>query len=229
MTNQEERDLKHVGIIMDGNRRWAVKHGVSKYEGHRSGYKTLKELLKTVKELNIDYVSVYAFSTENWNRSKEEVEDLLAVFRWGFGRDLKNLIKEGVRVKRLGRRENVPNDLLKMIDEAEEKTKHFTNGTLALCFNYGGKQEIVDALKAIVEAGEEVTEQTISDHLYEAEIPPIDLIIRTSGEQRLSNFMLWRADYAELHFTDTLWPDFNGEELTQIVAEYKNRDRRYGK
>lgn len=213
---------------MDGNRRWAKARGKSPSAGHREGYKNLKTVMQTIKELDVPYVSIYAFSTENWKRSKEEVDAILGLVRLFMKNELKEIIKEGVRVVWLGSEENVPDDIRTMIRDAEAKTKDLTEGTLAICFNYGGKQEIVDAVRAITDAGEEVSEEAISQHLYGPDIPPIDLLIRTSGEHRLSNYMLWRSDYAELVFTDTLWPDFNGDELKAIIEEYYSRSRRFG-
>ena len=223
-----DQNIRHIGMIMDGNRRWAKARGKSPSQGHREGYKTLKNILKTVKELDIDYVSVYAFSTENWKRSKDEVDAILGLVRRFMKNELQEIMDEGIRVVWLGSEENVPEDIVKMIRDAEAKTKDLDAGTMAICFNYGGKQEIVDATKSIVAAGEEITEENISKHIYGPEVPPIDLLIRTSGEHRLSNYMLWRSDYAELVFTDTLWPDFNGDELKKIIDEFHGRSRRYG-
>lgn len=223
-----ETAIKHVGIIMDGNRRWAKKRGVPTAEGHRQGYKTLKELLKSIKTLNIEYLSVYSFSTENWSRSKEEVEGIMKLLMWVIRNELEELVKEGIRVRWVGPEDNVPADVVKAIRRAESKTEKLTEGTLALCFNYGGQQEIADAAAKVAATGDEITPESIEANLYQPDIPPIDLLIRTSGEQRLSNFMLWRSAYAEFAFTPTLWPDFTGQELEQMVKDYNNRTRRFG-
>jgi len=220
-------DLKHLGIIMDGNRRWAKKAGKPAIEGHRQGYKNLKDLLSAVKDLDIDTVSVYAFSTENWNRSHEEVEGIMGLLRWVMKNELNDLIKEGIRVRWIGSEDRVPKDIIALMRNAEEKTKDLTEGTLAICFNYGGHQEIVDAANKAAESGE-ISQETITKNLYAPDIAPMDLLIRTSGEKRISNFMLWRMEYAELHFTDTLWPDFSRQELRDIVNDYHGRSRRFG-
>ncbi len=213
---------------MDGNRRWAKKAGKPTVEGHRQGYSALKKLLLgAVRDLDIEYVTVYAFSTENWNRAKDEVEGIIKLLRWVLKNEIAELTKEGARLRWVGSRENVPEDVLKMMDQSEAETKNNTNGTIAICFNYGGHQEIVDAANAAAIRGE-ITKETIEQNLYAPDIPPIDLMIRTSGERRISNFMLWRMEYAELAFTDTLWPDFTSEEFAAIVEEFSNRSRRFG-
>jgi undecaprenyl diphosphate synthase len=220
--------LNHIAFIMDGNRRWAKANGKSAGSGHLEGYRTMKKILQATREHGIKYASVYAFSTENWKRSKEEVDAILGLARRFAKNELKDIVKEGVRVIWLGSEDNVPEDIVKMIRDAEEKTKDYSGHTLAICFNYGGKHEIVQAAQAVVDSGGELTEDAISNNLYGPEVPPIDLLIRTSGECRLSNFMLWRADYAELAFTDTLWPDFSTDELAEIIDDYLGRSRRFG-
>lgn len=213
---------------MDGNRRWARANGLKTIDGHRQGYRTLKELLRTVRELGIDYLSVYAFSTENWSRTKEEVDGLMSLVRWVLKNEVAELVKEEVRILFVGTEDNVPADILRLISDVEERTKDFEHGTLAICFNYGGQQEIVDAVRMLNENGQEVSVEAINQNLYQPEIPPVDLVIRTSGEQRLSNFMVWRTVYSEFCFTKTLWPDFGEAELKEIVNEYNSRNRRYG-
>ena len=225
----EQRTLRHLGIIMDGNRRWAKNRGVPVAEGHRQGYKNLKNLLRHLKPSDIEYVSVYAFSTENWDRSKLEVDGLMKLLRWVLKNEVDELTREERRIVFVGSVENVPSDILKLTRETEERTKQYDKGTLAICFNYGGQQEIVDAVKRVNDQGGEVTPKSVSDNLYHPEIPKLDLIIRTSGEKRISNYMLWRAAYAELAFTDTLWPDLSETELDQIIADYRSRKRRFGK
>ena len=221
-------NLRHLGLIMDGNRRWAMSKGLQTLDGHKAGYQSLKELLRTIKELNIEYLSVYAFSTENWNRTKEEIDGLIGLIRWVLKNEVEDLVNEELRILFVGSEDNVPADILRMIHDVEERTKDFTNGTLAICFNYGGQQEIVDSVKLLTEHGDPITIDSITQNLYQPEIPPVDLIIRTSGEMRISNFMIWRAVYSEFYFSPTLWPEFNGEELKEIVSQYNARNRRFG-
>jgi undecaprenyl diphosphate synthase len=215
---------------MDGNRRWAKAKGKSTAEGHKEGYKALKDLLKTVRGSGVEYVTVYAFSTENWQRSQSEVEGLLSLFRWVLSSEAKKLADEKLAIRFLGETENLPEDIRALMQKMETDTaRHANAGTLAICFNYGGQHEIVSAANLALAAGRgKLDEASITQNLYAPDIPPIDLIIRTSGEQRLSNFMLWRAAYAELYFTDTLWPDFTGREFTQILEQYAARARRFG-
>ena len=222
------KQLKHVGFIMDGNRRWAKAKGKSATYGHRHGYRSMKTILEAAEDLGIKYVSLYAFSTENWKRSKEEVDAILGLIRTFMSKELKELIARDTKVVWLGTEDNVPDDIVQVIRDAEAKTVDATGTTMAICFNYGGKREIVDSVNKVIEAGQEVTEESITENLYGPQVPPVDLIIRTSGEHRLSNFMLWRADYAELKFTDTYWPDFDKAELSRIVDEYHGRERRFG-
>jgi undecaprenyl diphosphate synthase len=218
----------HIGLILDGNRRWAKARSLPVIEGHRQGYKNLKRILKELKRMGVCYITVYAFSTENWNRSSEEVGGLMKLLKWVLTHELKELSSEQRRVVFLGSRDNISSDILKLVDKVENETEKFTGGTLAICFNYGGQQEVVEAVQKLVRSGLEITVESISAHLYHPEIPPIDLLVRTSGEQRTSNFMLWRSAYAELAFTDTLWPDFTSEELQSIIQNYLARHRRFG-
>lgn len=222
---------QHIGIIMDGNRRWAKAHGSSAIEGHRAGYKALKALLPAVKQAGIPYFTVYAFSSENWSRAKDEVKGLMQLLKWVFTNELKSLIKEGIKIRIIGSLENIPDDIVKILRKAEKATAQNEAGTLGICFNYGGQHEIVDATKKIIADKLEPAKLTIekfAKYLYEPDIPPIDLIIRTSGEQRLSNFMLWRAAYSELVFVHKHWPDFNETDLDNAIKEYSERQRRYG-
>lgn len=218
---------QHVGIIMDGNRRWAKAQGVSTIDGHRAGFKRLKGLLSTIQELNIDYLSVYAFSTENWKREGEEVSALMKFATWVLKNELADLHKEGIRLLFLGSRDKLDASLVKLMEAAEKQTAGNSNGTLCVCFNYGGKQEIVDAAIAAAESGD-ISEESISNNVYHPDVPDVDLLIRTSGEKRISNFMMWRGSYAEIEFTDTLWPDFSDDELRRIIQEYEQRNRRFG-
>lgn len=222
---------RHLGLILDGNRRWARQRGLPVIEGHRQGYENLKTITDYAFEQGVEYVSAYVFSTENWNRSGSEVKSLMKLLLWVLKHELENLSRHGIRVRTLGSKFRLGKALVKAIHEAEEKTKDNERGTLLLCLNYGGQQEIVDAMKQIVAEGtpaEEITADLIAQHLYAPGIPPVDLIIRTSGEQRLSNFMLWEGAYSELMFTDTYWPDFTSDELQQMLVQYAQRHRRMG-
>lgn len=222
---------RHLGLILDGNRRWAKEHGLPIYEGHKAGYKVVENILQAAMDRGVECVSVYAFSTENWNRSADEVKQLMRLFMWIFGHELQNLKRYGVRVRVLGNKLRIGKSLLKAVHRAEQETKDNKRGTLLFCLDYGGQQEIVDAMKQLVANGADassITAEQISGQLQSNGIPPVDLIIRTSGEQRLSNFMLWNAAYSELMFTPTKWPDFTPEELNSMLDAYGERHRRFG-
>lgn len=222
---------RHLGLILDGNRRWAHEHGLPLVEGHRQGYETLRTISDEAFNQGVEYVSAYVFSTENWNRSREEVKYLMNLLLWIVKHELQNFKKHGIRLQTMGSKFRLGKALVKAIHHAEEVTKDGSKGTLLLCLNYGGQQEIVDAMKRIVEEGtpaSEITADLISQHLYAPEVPPVDLIIRTSGEQRLSNFMLWEGAYSELMFTRTKWPDFTTTELHAMFKKYADRQRRFG-
>ncbi len=222
----------HVGFILDGNRRWAVEQGIPSLEGHKVGYETLETIALSCFDKGIDYVSAYIFSVENWNRSKEEVGYLMDLVLRIATKDLDRMIKKGVKVNFIGSKDRLSNKIIKAIDKAEYKSRDNTKGVLVLCFNYGGNQEIVDATKKIIRSGisvDEITIEKFEENLYSPEIPSIDLVIRTSGEMRLSNFMLWRSSYSELYFCDVLWPAFTKDDLETALSEYNNRQRRFGK
>jgi undecaprenyl diphosphate synthase len=222
----------HVGFIVDGNRRWAKQHGLPAYEGHLAGYNALQDVLLEALNQGVTYTSAYVFSTENWKRSHDEVGRLMGLILKILTSDLHILQEKNVRLRVLGSRQGMSDKVLKAIDEAEEATKDNAAGTLALCINYGGQDEIVSALKRIIESGvkaDDVTPELIEQNLYAADIPPCDLIVRTSGEQRLSNFMLWRSAYSELMFLDKNWPDMTKQDVTDILEAYKMRERRIGK
>jgi len=222
----------HLGLILDGNRRWAKKRGISQLEGHRKGYETLKVVCQAALDRGVKYISAYVFSTENWERSKEEVNYLMKLLLWVFKNEINEFDQKNIRIRVLGSRERLSKSIVKSIEKAEKLTANNTGGTLALCLNYGGQQEIADAVRSIIKnnvKSEEVTPVTVEQHLYSPDIPPVDLIIRTSGEKRLSNFMLWRAAYSELYFSDKLWPDFSVADLSAAFVEYAQRQRRYGK
>lgn len=222
---------KHIGFIVDGNRRWAKQNGLPAYEGHMAGYNTLQDVLIETLEQGVEYVSAYVFSTENWKRSEDEVGRLMGLILKIFTADLHILQDKNVRLRVLGTQEGMSEKVLKAIENAETATKDNTGGTLALCLNYGGQTEIVDAIKQIIEEGTpaaDVTPELITAHLYDPDIPPCDIVVRTSGEQRLSNFMLWRSAYSELFFIEKNWPDMTKQDVTDILEEYKLRGRRFG-
>lgn len=229
----EKNIPKHLGLILDGNRRWAKEKGKPTFAGHKAGFENLSIISEYARSLGIGFVSAFVFSTENWSRTKKEVDYLMNLGITMIGRETKKAVKNGVRIIAVGdlKDPRIPKKLLDRLREAEEKTKTGNKGTLALCFNYGGHREIVYAVKNIVAKGlkaEEINEETIANNLYHPEIPPIDLLIRTSGEHRLSNFMLWRVSYAELYFVDKHWPAFTAADLDAAIDDFTNRHRRFG-
>ncbi len=227
-----ERIPKHIAIIMDGNGRWAKKRGMPRLYGHSAGVEALRGIIKACVEFGVKYLTIYAFSTENWGRPQDEVSGLEKLFHQAFTNEFLELRKEGVRIIHLGQREGIPQDLLDEIDEAVEKSKNNDRLTLSVGLNYGSRNEIMHAVRKMIADGikpEEVTEKSISDYLFTAGTPDPDLVIRTSGEQRLSNFLLYQTAYSEWEFPETLWPDFNREELLKAIYEYSKRDRRFGK
>lgn len=222
----------HIGFIIDGNRRWARKHGLPTYEGHLAGYNALKEVMLETYDRGIKYVSIFIFSTENWKRDQDEVKHLMSLCLRLLKTDLNVFIDKNVRLLVLGSRDNLSDKLIKAIDNAEAKTANNTGGTLAVCINYGGQLEIADAVKRIVQAGfksSDITPELIGQHLYSPEIPPIDMVVRTGSEKRLSNFMLWRAAYSEFLFLKKLWPEMTKDDVDGILNEYLRRHRRFGK
>lgn len=222
---------RHVGYVIDGNRRWAQKHGIPTYEGHLAGYNAIQEVVRATFSEGVEYVSAYIFSTENWKRSEGEVKKLMSLVLKLLTSDLHLFDEENIRLKVLGSTEHVSDKIIKAINDAEARTADNTRGTLAVCFNYGGQAEVADAVKNIVQSGvpaEDITPDVIGQNLYYPEIPPVDLIVRTSGEQRLSNFMLWRAAYSELLFLEKLWPDMTKDDVAAILEEYSRRTRRFG-
>lgn len=228
----EAIELNHIGLILDGNRRWAKKHGLPAYEGHLAGYNTLQDITKVIFDSGVKYVSVYVFSTENWKRTEEEVKKIMGLALKMLMTDLPIFQENNIKLKILGSRDGLDSKLINAIDEAERQTANNTKGVMAVCFNYGGQLEIVDAVKKIVQSGvrpEDVNVDLISQNIYVPEIPPMDLIVRTSGEHRLSNFMLWRSVYSEIAFVDKLWPDMKSDDIKEIIKEYNSRSRRFGK
>ena len=219
----------HVAFIMDGNGRWAKKRGLNRKFGHKAGVETLLSILNKSFEIGIKYVTVYAFSTENWNRPKEEVDALLELFRVYFTSKFDVLLKNRIRINVWGDVSSFPEDIKNMIDEIEKQNLDDYVGTFNIALNYGGRNEIVNAINYAVENNIKVDENSIKDLLYSKQAPDPDVVIRTGGEQRLSNFLLYQSAYSELFFTKTLWPDFTPEELLDILTEYQSRDRRFGK
>ncbi|MBQ5448893.1 MAG: di-trans,poly-cis-decaprenylcistransferase [Treponema sp.] len=221
----------HIGIIMDGNGRWAKQRGQIRTAGHEEGLKRAKEIAKAASDLGIKYVTLYAFSTENWKRAKSEVGFLMNLIHTHLLKELKFYKENSIRVRLLGDITGLPSIIQKDILETEEDTKDFTGLTICLAINYGGRDEIVRSIKKMIKEGipeQEITEGTVSSHFDFPELPDVDLLIRTGGEQRISNFLIWQSSYAEFLFTKTLWPDYNKEEFYNNIAEFQKRTRRFG-
>lgn len=222
---------RHIGYILDGNRRWATQHSLPEYDGHLAGYNALMEVIEATFNAGVEYVSVYAFSTENWKRSPKEVSNLMKLTMHAFSSDLKRLVKHGITIRFLGTKDGLSGKLIETMEKAEAATRSFQGRTLAVCFNYGGQQEIVEAVKKCMRDGvhpEQLDEHAIAARLYAAEVPPVDMVVRTSGEQRLSNFMLWRIAYSEFLFLDKYWPDMQRDDVQGVIAEFNRRQRRFG-
>ncbi len=223
---------QHVGLILDGNRRWAEEHGVSVAQGHRKGYQNLKTIAKAALKYGVRYVSAYVFSTENWQRDQQEVKDIMKMLAWALKHEVKELHRDSIRLRVIGSKAKMGAALMTAIHDAEKLTENNTAGTILLCLDYGGQQEIVDAVKRIAESGvnpADITADLIATNLYAPDVPPLDLIIRTSGEQRLSNFMLWESSYSELDFSTKNWPDYSTEDLKASIERYNKLHRRFGK
>lgn len=223
-----EKSVRCIGFILDGNRRWARERNLPTLEGHRQGFENLKNAARWVRDRNVPHLVVYAFSTENWNRTDGEVAYLMDIFREAvreahgeFGD------KEGLRIRFVGQRDRFAADLQEGMRDAEEKTKSNERGTLWICLSYGGRAEIVDAAQKAAEAGD-ITEESLRANMWSAEMPDPDLIVRTGGAHRLSNFLLWQAAYSELFFLDTFWPDFSEADLDAVLTEYAARTRNFG-
>jgi undecaprenyl diphosphate synthase len=223
---------RHIACVMDGNGRWAERRGLPRTDGHAAGEEALVDAVDGALELGTEWLTVYAFSTENWRRPADEVRFLMGFNESLLLRRRDELHAKGVRVRFIGRRDwRVPRRVLRRIDEAVELTRGNRRLTLTLAFNYGGRAEIIDAVRAMVEAGtpaDKVTEKRLRQHLYAPDMPDPDLVVRTSGEYRISNFLLWELAYSELVFTDVLWPDFRRQDLFDAVRDFQHRDRRYG-
>jgi undecaprenyl diphosphate synthase len=217
-----------VAIIMDGNGRWAAGRGVTVADGHRAGSRALRPVVETAIDAGVESLAVYAFSTENWARSADEVSALMEIFGETIDRELLDLAEQGVRTQFVGRRDRAPDWLQAKMRELEDATAGETRLSLWIAFDYGGRAELVEAARRIAESGEDVDEETFARHLYAPEMPDPDLVIRTSGELRVSNFLLWQSAYAEFVFIDTLWPDFGPDEFRAAIEDYASRRRRFG-
>lgn len=224
----------HVGVIMDGNGRWAKKRGLPRKMGHREGAKNFRTITRHAKVVGVQYITFYAFSTENWKRPKDEVDAIMELFE-KYLDEVRDFVEENIRIRFIGDRSALSESLQKKMASVEEDSKDFTAMTLVLAINYGGRDEICHAVKTLarkVKDGvlepEDITQDMIEKNLYTEEIPPLDLVIRPSGEQRLSNFMIWQAAYAEFYYTNILWPDFKKEDFDKSVLAYSERNRRFG-
>jgi undecaprenyl diphosphate synthase len=221
----------HLAIIMDGNGRWALEKGLPRISGHRAGTENLREVIEACAEFGIQYLTIYAFSTENWKRPPEEIQGLMKIFKTMLDRELKNLHENGVQLRHLGRLDRIDQELQQKVQEAIELTKDNQTLILNVAFNYGGRDEILQAVRQIVANGhsiEDLDDELFGKYLYTANCPDPDLIIRTSGEYRCSNFLIWQSAYSEWYFTPTYWPDFGKEELRKALVAYNERERRYG-
>ncbi len=223
---------RHIGIIMDGNGRWANLRGLPRIEGHRRGAERAKDIINASLEMGIQVLTLYAFSIENWSRPEEEVEMLMELLQTYLSGEFVRMLREGVRFRMIGDRQRLPVHIRELINRTEEETSSLDQMTLVLALSYGGKDEILRAVKKAIRlemTEDEVTEDTFEELLDTAGLPPVDLVIRTSGEKRLSNFLLWQSAYAELYFTETLWPDFTREEYISAIQDYQRRERRFGR
>lgn len=236
MSTKENKIPQHVAIIMDGNGRWAKKRGMPRSVGHKKGAETVKEITRAAGEIGVKYLTLYAFSTENWNRSEEEVAILMDLLREYLKSDLKEIQENGVKIVFIGERQMLDADIVESMRKLEADTANNDKMTLCIALSYGSRQEIVNAARkiaALAKRGdiqpEDVDSKMFSDMLYTKDIPDPDMLIRTSGEQRVSNYLLWQLAYTEFFFTDVLWPDFGREHLEDIIAEFNSRERRYGK
>ena len=227
---------KHVAIIMDGNGRWANMQGKNRVSGHQQGAKSVREVVEEAVKMEIEFLTLYAFSTDNWSRPVEEVSLLMKLLVNSLKKEFKRLSKNNIRLQSIGNKDELPNPVKEELSYVIEKTKNNTGMVLTLALNYGAKDELTAAVKAIafkvknsIISPEKVDQSTIIEHLYTHNLPAVDLLIRTSGEERISNFLLWHIAYAELYFTKTLWPDFKKEDLQKALVDYAKRERRFGK
>ncbi|OQY30511.1 MAG: isoprenyl transferase [Anaerolineaceae bacterium 4572_5.2] len=231
-TNLPKKIPQHIAIIMDGNGRWAQSQGLPRLAGHRAGTENLRNILEACVEFGVKYLTIYAFSTENWSRPESEVKGLMHIFNSVFARELKNLHENGVQLRHIGEIDRIDPVLQKKMRDGVELTKNNTKLILNIAFNYGGRDEILSAIQKIIQdkiKPEEVDSKLVDQYLFTADSPDPDLIIRTSGELRTSNFLIWQAAYAEWYFTPTYWPDFGKEELRKAIFDYSDRERRFGR
>lgn len=222
-------ELKHLGIIADGNRRWAKERGLPTIEGHKKGLETIEELIGAAMKAGIKYLTFYVFSTENWGRSKDEVSYIMKLAETRILKYAEKIAEKNGKMVILGARDKISPKLLSLIEKAEKITAESTGMTIGFCFNYGGEQEIADAANIAMSEEGKITPETIRKHLYHPEIPDLDMVVRTSGEERVSGFMLWRMAYAELMFMKKYFPDMNGDDIQEILNEFEKRNRRFGK
>jgi len=227
---------KHVAIIMDGNGRWAKLQGKNRVSGHRQGAKSVREIVEEAAKREVQYLTLFTFSTDNWSRPKDEVSLLMKLLVNSLRKEFNKLIQNNIRLQAVGALNELPSAVKEELDYVIEKTKKNTGLVLSLALNYGGKEELTEAMKVIaykvknsIISPEKVDQSTINEHLYTQNLPAVDLLIRTSGEERISNFLLWHIAYAELYFTKTLWPDFTKEDLEKAFVDYAKRERRFGK
>ena len=235
MAADKEKKLRHLAVIMDGNGRWAEKRGLHRLEGHRAGAEAVKRIITLSREFGIEYLTLYAFSTENWKRSAEEVNGLMALLKEFLDMNIVELQKNNIRLRAVGRLEELPEASREALYRGMAETAGNSGGTLVLALNYGGRAEIVDAAKKMAKDAingkinlEKLDEMAFRDYLYAPDIPDPDLMVRTSGELRLSNFLIWELSYAEFYITDVLWPDFGKEEMEEAVNNFYHRERRFG-
>lgn len=231
----QKTDMKHVAIIMDGNRRWAKLHGLPSAAGHKKGADALKKMLLDAQDFGIKYVTVYAFSSENWNRSDEEVSLLMKLMYETLKTELKEMLKNNIRIKAIGNIEQLNPQLRGILEDAKEKSAQNTGVNFQIAINYGSQNEILNAVQKIaqkVEKGElradDITKETVENNLYTAGIPEPDILVRTGGEMRISNYLLWQIAYSEFYVTDKFWPEFDRDELDKVVREFARRSRRFG-
>lgn len=221
--------LKHLGIIADGNRRWAKSQGLPSIEGHKKGLETIKKMVAAAGKTDIEYITFYVFSTENWGRSKDEVSYIMKLAETRILKYAEELAENNAKLVILGSKKKVSPQLASLMKKAEDVTADCTGITVGFCFNYGGEVEIADAATIASEVEDEITPETIRKHLYHPEIPDVDMVVRTSGEERISGFMLWRASYAEFMFIEKYFPEMTGDDIKDIIKEYESRSRRFGK
>ncbi len=231
----KSKNVRHVAIIMDGNGRWAEQNGVPRAEGHRAGARTVKTALEAAKKFGIEYLTLYAFSTENWKRSMQEVTALMNLLVDFLDENIESMMNEGIRLRMIGRLEDLPSGSRKRLSECIELTKNNTTATLILALSYGGRAELVDAAKKMVldaQSGklkaDKIDEKCLSNYLYAPDVPDPDLMIRTGGDLRISNFLLWQLAYTEIYVSDLLWPDFDENELGRALGSFDTRERRFG-